>query len=110
MNAIEECRKKNPKTVAEFEKILEDMLETFCKKQLDYGSQNITLGGDLENNDDKNFALVGLWMRMNDKMQRIKNIIFSQKKTQNEPLSDSWVDLAVYAIICRIVDKKIWGK
>lgn len=110
MSAVEECRKKNPKTVAEFEKILEDMLETFCKKQLDYGSQNITLGGDLENNDDKNFALVGLWMRMNDKMQRIKNIILSQKKTQNEPLSDSWLDLSVYAIICRIVDKKIWGK
>lgn len=34
MSAIEECRKKNPKTVAEFEKILENMLETFCKNNL----------------------------------------------------------------------------
>ena len=47
---------------------------------------------------------------MNDKMQRIKNIILTNKKTQNEPLEDSWLDLSVYAIISRIVDKKIWGK
>ncbi len=110
MNVIEECKKRNPETVKEFEKILNEMLETFCKKQLDYGPQNITLGGDLNIKEDKDFALVGLWMRMNDKMQRIKNIILTNKKTQNEPLEDSWLDLSVYAIISRIVDKKIWGK
>ena len=110
MNPVEECRKINPKTVEEFEKILNEMLETFCKKQLDYGPQNITLGGNLEKDDEKNFALVGLWMRMNDKMQRIKNMVLSKKNAQNEPLTDSWLDLSMYAIICRIVDKKIWGK
>ena len=36
MNPVEECRKINPKTVEEFEGILEEMLETFCKKQLIY--------------------------------------------------------------------------
>ena len=40
----------------------------------------------------------------------MKHIRMTQKKAQNEPLSDSWLDLSVYAIICRIVDKKIWGK
>ena len=53
MNPVEECRKINPKTVEEFEKILNEMLETFCKKQLDYGPQNITLGGNLEKDDEK---------------------------------------------------------
>lgn len=105
MSAIEECRKKS-KNCSWIWKDTREYVRNILQKQLDYGSQNITLGGDLDNNDDKNFALVGLWMRMNDKMQRIKNIILSQKKTQNEPLSDSWLDLSVYAIICRIVDKK----
>ena len=36
-NAVEYCEEKYPQTTQEFKKILDEMYETFCKKQRNYG-------------------------------------------------------------------------
>jgi hypothetical protein len=64
-----------------------DIVELVCKKQHDYGHQNIN-----------NFGLIGVGIRLCDKIARIKNL----EKTvtpQNESLVDSYVDIVGYAII-----------
>jgi len=57
--------------------------------------------------------LLGIWFRMNDKIQRIQNILkkdFSDEEVEFEPLEDSYLDLANYAIISLLVKREIWGK
>ena len=73
--AIEYCEEKFPGTTQEFKKILDEMYSTFCKKQRNYGPDNISVGSLLESSDDINVALTGLWFRKNDKIQRLKQIV-----------------------------------
>jgi hypothetical protein len=44
---ILEMESKYPEMTKEFKKIMRDQYETFCKKMLDYGTDNIALGKDL---------------------------------------------------------------
>ena len=55
--------------------VVEEQLELFSKKHLDYGMHNISAGTALENEEQRSFALTGLWYRMSDKINRWKNII-----------------------------------
>ena len=55
--AIEYCEEKFPQTTNEFKKILDEMYDTFCKKQRNYGPDNISVGSSLESDDDRNVAL-----------------------------------------------------
>ena len=78
---------------------------------MDYGPGNIACGSALETDEDINVSLMGLCFRMNDKMQRLMNLIVRQRKNaQNESVMDSFDDLAVYGIISRIVSDGYWGK
>ena len=80
---------KSPKTLEEaFEVIAAEMEEVFVKKHKDYGKGNILDTGEL-----------GIAFRINDKLNRLKNILQSGKCPQNESLDDSWMDIGVYAVI-----------
>ena len=46
-----------------------------CRKQHDYGPQNVAVGSLLKTKEDIKLSLLGLWFRMNDKIERIENII-----------------------------------
>lgn len=61
-----------------------------CRKQHDYGHGNIT-----------KFGLVGVAVRMCDKIARAENITFSGGVAiqLNEPLQDSYEDIIGYAVI-----------
>ena len=90
---------------------LQDMqYRLFCSKQQDYGSGNISLGGDMESEKDKNFAMLGLAIRMNDKMQRLLNLIKDNKEPNNESLEDTLIDISTYALMTIIVNKGVWTK
>ena len=104
------CESKYPETTAEFKKIQQEQYELFCMKQLDYGPDNITLGKDTEKLDNRFLSLMGLWFRMNDKMQRILNIVNNHIKPNNESLEDSWTDLSNYSIISILVYRNKWAK
>ena len=40
-----------------FKNITKEQYELFCRKQYDYGSGNITLGGDLDDDEDRCWRL-----------------------------------------------------
>ena len=84
--------------------------ELFCKKQKDYGPKNISVGTNLETEEEVKLALTGLWFRMNDKMQRFQQIVINNQEPENESLTDTFMDLANYALIAQLVKEKVWGK
>ena len=96
-----------------FKNITKEQYELFSRKQYDYGSGNITLGGDLDDDEDRMLALTALVIRMNDKVNRLKNIILKHKgnnAVKGETYMDAFKDLSVYGIIAQLVAEKVWGK
>ena len=108
MNYIE---KEYPETAKEFHKIQFEQWATFCKKQMDYGPSNIAMGTALKTKEDRRLSLIGLIVRINDKIQRLMNLVVKHNRdAQNEPVMDAFKDLSVYGIIAQIVDNGKWGK
>ena len=92
-----------PETYMEFLEQQNVQFDLFCKKHKDYGHENLVAG--LEPND----VLMGLFFRMNDKLNRFKNLI--GKKTElDESLEDTLNDISNYANIAQIILKEKWGK
>lgn len=109
--AIEYCERIYPGTTKEFKTILDEMYITFCKKQRNYGPGNISVGSNLESDEDVKLSLVGMWFRKNDKIQRLKQlVILGQPDEVGENIQDTYEDLSVYGIIAQIVQRKKWGK
>ena len=106
----EVLKKEYPTIYQGYMSIVEEQLELFSKKHLDYGMHNITAGTGLSNEEERSFALTGLWYRMSDKINRWKNLIISNRGAQNESLSDTFQDICNYAIICQLVEKGLWKK
>lgn len=77
--------------------VLQNLL-VLDQKQQDYGSTNLT-----------KFGTFGVVVRANDKLERIVNLIKQQDRiAKNEPLSDSFLDLANYAIIGYLMQSGKW--
>ena len=109
--AIEYCERLYPNSTNEFKKIQQEMYETFCKKQRNYGPDNISVGSNLETDNEIKISLTGLWFRMNDKIQRLKQlVVLGQPDEVGENIQDTYEDLSVYGIIAQIVQRKKWGK
>lgn len=107
---FQELMARYPEMLTEFIRQQEIDLRTFCKKQLDYGPSNIAVGTALATTDDIRLSLTGIWFRVNDKIQRLKNLIVLGKAAQNESAYDSLMDVSVYGIIARVVSEGKWGK
>ena len=111
MDAIKYIEKEYPETAKEFQKIQFEQWSTFCKKQMDYGPSNIAMGTALKTKEDRRLSLIGLIVRINDKIQRLMNLVVKHNRdAQNEPAMDAFKDLSVYGIIAQIVDNGKWGK
>lgn len=108
--AIEQFEKEYPELAKEFKAIQQEQYNITAKKMLDYGIGNIAQGTNLETEKEKKFALMAIFIRMNDKMNRWKNMILSDKEPQNESLMDTYKDLSNYAIIAQLVEKNKWKK
>ena len=110
-NAVTFIEKNYPKTAVEFKKLQKEQYELFCKKQMDYGPSNIAMGTSLETDEEKRLSKIGLIVRINDKIQRLINLVVkNNRKAQNEPTIDAFKDLACYGIIAQIVEAGKWGK
>ena len=110
-SAVEYCERTYPQTTEEFKKILDEMYITFCKKQRNYGPGNISVGTALETKDDVKLSLTGLWFRINDKVQRLKQlVVLGQPDEVGESIQDTYEDLSVYGIIAQIVQRGKWAK
>jgi hypothetical protein len=100
-----------PETTSEFKKILKEQYDLFCRKQLNYGPDNISVGTRCEKPEEIKLSQTGLWFRMNDKIQRLKQLVLlGHDDTVGESIQDSYQDLSVYGIIAQIVSRGKWGK
>ena len=110
VDAVKYIEEEYPETAKSFKEIQKEQYELFCKKQMDYGPKNISVGTDLRTDEDVKLSLTGLWFRINDKIERLKQLVVLDKAAQNEPMIDAFSDLSVYGIIAQIVHRKKWGK
>lgn len=111
MSAKEYCETFYPEMTDEFKNIMDEMYDTFCKKQRNYGPGNISVGTTLQTKEDVKLSLTGLFFRKNDKIQRIKQlVVLGQPDEVGESIADTYQDLAVYGIISQIVQRGKWGK
>jgi hypothetical protein len=108
---VREIEKNFPIMTEEFKRIQKEQYILFCKKQKNYGPDNISMGTSLERDNDKRLSLQGLFFRMNDKINRYKQMImFGSQDAVGEPLSDTFKDISVYGIIAQLVQSGKWGK
>ena len=108
---VTEMEKKFPVMTAEFKRIQQALYELFCAKQSNYGPDNISMGSSLEREEDRKLSLQGLFFRLNDKINRYKQMImFGSKDAVGESLDDTFKDISVYGIIAQLVQSGKWGK
>ena len=102
--------KQYPGTVEKFAEVQTENFSVFCEKQHDYGARNISLGGDMSNEDDKKLALIGITIRLNDKVQRLLNLIKDNDDPANESIRDAFLDISNYGAIAQVVMDGKWSK
>ena len=104
--------KEWPVMTAEFRKLQREQYELFLHKQHAYGPGNISVGTNLQTQDEVHLSLTGLWFRMNDKLQRLKTLLLSGRKNavEGEPMEDAYLDVSNYGIMATIVGRGKWGK
>jgi hypothetical protein len=112
MSIIEQMELEWPKMTTEFKKIQSEQYVLFLHKQHDYGPGNISVGTQLQTPEEVHLSLTGLWFRMNDKIQRLKNLLMSGKKNavEGETVEDAYLDVSNYGIMATIVGRDKWGK
>ena len=110
MKYTEELKKDYPKIYEGYTQIMAEQFELFSKKHIDYGMSNISAGTQLQNDEEKEFALTGLWYRISDKVNRWKNLIITKSEGKNETLTDTYQDLTNYGIIAQLVERGMWKK
>ena len=72
-----------------------ELVDLLISKQRDYGHGNILAFGEL-----------GVLVRANDKIERLKNLLIKKQEPSNESVEDTWRDLANYAIIALMLRRK----
>ena len=80
--------------VKKFNEIVTKMSNTYEKKNADYGD---SFGQTCDE-----FGIVAAVVRMNDKMNRIKQLAKNQAKVTDESIKDTLPDLANYAVMTLI--------
>lgn len=80
--------------------VMRELGDLLISKHRDYGPKNISQspGGPLN----------GLRVRMHDKTARINNLVDKGLTAENEPLEDSFKDLANYGVIALLVLRGKW--
>jgi hypothetical protein len=104
MRSSKDYEEQGPRKISEFEidlrVLAEDNLLLLLRKHKDYGPNNIALapGGPIN----------GLRVRMHDKLSRINHLYDTGATPENEPLRDSFIDMANYALIALMVLDGKW--
>lgn len=92
----------DPSKPATFEQAL-SQLNAECdrimiKKQLDYGSLNIAI-----------WDVLGVAVRLTDKVMRLRELILSGRLPQNESIRDTAIDIRNYGLILLMLVDGLWG-
>ena len=110
-HTIVQFEEEYPELSQEFKEIQDEMYRMFAAKHMDYGLQNISLGGDLTKENDKKFSLTGLSIRLTDKISRLRNLLTNGRNfVKGEGMEDTFIDIANYSIIGLLVGRDKWKK
>lgn len=74
-----------------------EYLALFSRKQEAYGVGNIDGFGEL-----------GVLVRLNDKIERLKNLLYHKRSSDLESVADTWDDVIGYGIIGGMVHRGLW--
>ena len=108
---LQQMEEEWPQMTAEFRRLQREQYELFLHKQHDYGPGNISVGTMLQTPEEIKLSLTGLWFRMNDKIQRLKNLLMNDRESAvDEPLEYAYLDVSNYGIMATIVKNEKWGK
>ena len=109
---IKQMEKEWPEMTKEFKRLQREQYELFLHKQHDYGPGNISVGTQLQTEEEIHLSLTGLWFRMNDKIQRLKTLLMGNRDNavEGEPMEDAYLDVSNYGIMATIVKNGKWGK
>ena len=109
---VQQMEEEWPEMTKEFKRLQKEQYELFLHKQHDYGPQNIAVGTALVNDDDKRLSLMGIWFRINDKVERIKTLIMrgDDGSLEDEGLVDSYSDISNYGVMAQVVASGKWAK
>ena len=109
---VQQMEEEWPQMTAEFRRLQREQYELFLHKQHDYGPGNISVGSQLQTEEEVKLSLTGLWFRMNDKIQRLKTLLMSGRENavEGEPMEDAFLDVSNYGIMATIVKNGKWGK
>jgi len=109
---VAQMEKEWPEMTKEFRRLQKEQYELFLHKQHDYGPGNISVGTQLQTEEEIHLSLTGLWFRMNDKIQRLKTLLMGNKQNavDGEPMEDAYLDVSNYGIMATIVKNGKWGK
>ena len=112
LTVVEQMELEWPEMTTEFKKIQQEQYELFLHKQHDYGPGNISVGTQLQTEEEIKLSLTGLWFRMNDKIQRLKTLLMGGRESavNGEPMEDAFLDVSNYGIMATIVKNGKWGK
>ena len=107
---IQDFERLYPELAEEFQAVQKEQYELFAAKMMDYGLSNISLGSDLSTREDRDLSLTGIWLRCNDKINRLKNMLKRNGKNyvQGEAMIDSFIDISNYGIIAMLVLRGKW--
>lgn len=78
-------------------RIFVEAFELWARKQRDYGPENIAKAGE-----------VGVSIRLNDKIERLRTLLRSGKVPDNESIRDTWIDVCVYGAIGVALNDDTW--
>ena len=109
---VQQMEEEWPQMTSEFRRLQREQYELFLHKQHDYGPGNISVGSQLQTEEEVKLSLTGLWFRMNDKIQRLKTLLMGGREAavNGEPMEDAFLDVSNYGIMATIVKNGKWGK
>lgn len=80
-----------PESVIQFREIAKGMIETYVRKNHDYGNS-------FDKSLDK-FGLIASVVRIGDKMNRIESLVQKKAMVQDESIRDTLLDTASYCVM-----------
>lgn len=83
--------KDNNNDIQRFENITSEMLNTYKKKNADYGNSF--------SDTIQEFGFIPAVARINDKFQRVKKMVKGEQMNINESMRDNLLDIANYCIL-----------
>lgn len=84
------------------ERIFSEALDIIQKKNSDYANSDDPFANFKDVMEDGLTVERGMLVRMRDKMRRISNLLERPPEVADEPLRDSCIDLANYALILAV--------